>query len=228
MLNKQQASGEQLDLNVSWRIGEMPFKHICQIIAVNDYSRLVEFGSGASTVRWALEFSHLNVLAFEHDQIYYAETMKLVQHFGVEKRAQVVYSPLSATWIGGRRFVSYTHPVVSESCDIAIIDGPPGFTRRGREACLYFVYDALSVGGTVVLDDANRQDERAVVENWLKVYPGSFQYSSESIGHGLAVLRKIRHVTAQRFSVWLLWDFMRVSAQQLRLAAGRTWWRTEE
>ena len=34
-----------------------------------------------------------------------------------------------------------------------IIDGPPVYTLRGREACLYQVYDQIRIGGLVILDD---------------------------------------------------------------------------
>ena len=41
--------------------------------------------------------------------------------------------------------------------DCVIVDGPPVYTLRGREACLYQVYDQIKIGGLVILDDFRRR-----------------------------------------------------------------------
>ncbi|MCY3680381.1 MAG: hypothetical protein OXH16_03230, partial [Gemmatimonadetes bacterium] len=82
-----------------------------------------------------------------------------------------------------------------EEIDCVIIDGPPVYTLRGREACLYQVYDQIKIGGLVILDDFRRSYEKQIVENWLSVYPGSFTVAIIREDHHLAVLRKIRSVT---------------------------------
>ena len=68
-----------------------------------------------------------------------------------------------------------------------IIDGPPVYTLRGREACLYQVYDQIKIGGLVILDDFRRSYEKQIVENWLSVYPGSFAVEIIREDHHLAV-----------------------------------------
>ena len=82
-----------------------------------------------------------------------------------------------------------------EEIDCVIIDGPPVYTLRGREACLYQVYDLIRIGGLVILDDFRRSYEKQIVENWLSIYPSSFTVEIIREDHHLAVLRKIRSVT---------------------------------
>ena len=91
----------------------------------------------------------------------------------------------------GRPFITYTTPDLAKAIDIVIVDGPPAATRRGREACLYYAYDRLRVGGTVILDDLCRQDEQTILANWFSVYPSSFEVSRWDGGHGLAQLTKV-------------------------------------
>jgi hypothetical protein len=82
-----------------------------------------------------------------------------------------------------------------------LIDGPPYWTGRGRQACLYDVAAALRVGGRVYLDDCQRAQERLIVRNWVKSYPHAFRVSGLSVGHGLAVLEKLVPVSASPRSV---------------------------
>jgi hypothetical protein len=81
-----------------------------------------------------------------------------------------------------------------EKVDCVIVDGPPFYTLRGREACLYQIYPKLDVGGLVFLDDYSRVDERTILNNWLSVYPDSFSVQIVEVGHQVALLQKLRSV----------------------------------
>ena len=178
---------------------------------------MLEFGSGASTVRWALEFPSLSIVSFEHNMRYFHETRSFIQEYGVQDRVELQYAPLENIWIGGKRFTSYAKPDISGKYEIIIIDGPPTHsTKRGREACLYYAYNALRIQGIAILDDVNREDEKTIVQNWLHVYPGSFEYLYVNIGNGLAILRKVKHLKRQRLSWSALSDSYIVLSQQVQ------------
>lgn len=205
------------DLNAPWSISEASFEYISGLISARGYRSMVEFGSGNSTARWLLAFPELSVTSIEHDRRYFLETLRHLQELGLGNRVQLNHAPLRKFWFHGRRFHSYAQPALPESCDIVIIDGPPFHTRRGREACLYFIYNSLKVGGLVVLDDARREDEKATVANWLTVYPDSFSYSYEDVGNGLAVLTKIRQ-TRYHTCMPALVDFYSLTVRQVVFA----------
>ena len=203
-----------LNLDAPWSLGSEAFEQICAIIRQNHYSAMVEFGSGSSTVGWALVCRDLSVTSFEHEQPFFEQSSGLVEKFNLSERVQVLHVPLQRCWINGRPFVSYRRTRIDPPVDVVIIDGPPHVTRRGREACLYFVYDALRVGGAVILDDYQRHDEVQIVRNWQSVYPHSFRQETLAAGQGVAVLYKVRH---ERRSVHydVLRDACRVQYQQL-------------
>ena len=89
---------------------------------------------------------------------------------------------------------------------------------RGREACLYQVYDQIKIGGLVILDDFRRSYEKQIVENWLSVYPGSFAVEIIREDHHLAALRKIRPTTPCWDAPYRLSDVQSVSETRSRIA----------
>ena len=184
-----------LNLDTGWRITEKGFAKIVARLTENNCRSMIEFGSGASTVRWAMAMPMLKIVSLEHDRKYLSETRQLIAQSGLSGRIELWHRPLRHVWIGGRRFLTYARPRFAFEADCVIIDGPPGATRRGREACLYFAYDALKIGGLAVLDDAAREAERRIIRNWMAVYPNSFELSVASEGSGIAFLRKLKHET---------------------------------
>ena len=105
-----------------------------------------------------------------------------------------------------------------DEMDCVIIDGPPVYTLRGREACLYQVYDQIKIGGLVILDDFRRSYEKQIVENWLSVYPGSFAVEIIREDHHLVVLRKIKSVTPCWNAPYRLSDVQSVSETRAQIA----------
>ena len=158
-----------LNLDTSWRIGERSFRYICALIRDNQYRSLVEFGSGASTVRLAAEFPKMLIVSIEHDSAFLEQTRRLLAQAAPNTRVDLQHCRLRWRFLGGRPFFTYSQARLPEQVDLVIIDGPPGSTRRGREACLYVCYERLRIGGVVVLDDLCRQNEQQSYANWLAV-----------------------------------------------------------
>ena len=73
---------EQLSLDTGWSIGETAFKRITtMLLEMSPVERILEFGSGLSSVRLAMAFSEAQVLSVEGDWQNYAETLSLMQTF---------------------------------------------------------------------------------------------------------------------------------------------------
>ena len=129
---------------------------------------ILEFGSGHSTRVLARACPRCAISSVDHDP-----------EFALKKKAQV--APLVARDCGGKilpvylldpkRFAS-RRPV-----DLVVIDGPP-VNLGGREGTLYQAMDFARAGTIVLLDDAGRAEEKAILQRW-----------QESLGDAIAVRR---------------------------------------
>ncbi len=211
---------EQLNLNTGWSIGETAFEKIETLLRqMSPVERILEFGSGPSSIRLAMAFSEAEVLSIEGDWRNFAETTSLMRSFWDKRNLSIKYRPVTLESYGDAEFLTYEDGVFwEEEMDCVIIDGPPVYTLRGREACLYQVYDQIKIGGLVILDDFRRSYEKQIVENWLSVYSGSFKVEMIREDHHLAVLRKIRSVTPCWDAPSRLSDVQSVSETRSRIA----------
>lgn len=179
-----------LEFTGSWSLGEAGYAFLLERLTGAGVRTLVEFGSGVSTARLARDLSGLELLySIESDRNYLRHTSELISPRGAP-RVQLELRPLKWQMIGGRIFKSYAPGEMPSSVDAVFVDGPPQATRRGREACLYQVYDRLRVGGFVYLDDARRPTEQRILANWLDTLADLNLVEVGEAGHGIAVLRK--------------------------------------
>ena len=211
---------DRLNLDAGWSIGETAFERITTaLLQMSSVERILEFGSGPSSIRLAMAFSEAEVLSVEGDWRNYAETMNLMQTFWNKRNLSIKYRPITLESYGDANFLTYEDGMFwEEEIDCVIIDGPPVYTLRGREACLYQVYDQIKIGGLVILDDFRRSYEKQIVENWLSVYPGSFTVEIIREDHLMAVLRKVRSVTPCWDAPSRLSDVQSVSETRSRIA----------
>ena len=211
---------EQLSLDAGWSIGETAFERITTaLLEMSPVEKILEFGSGPSSIRLAMAFSEVHVLSVEGDWRNFAETTSLMRTFWDKRNLSIKYRPITLESYGDAEFLTYEDGMFwEEEMDCVIIDGPPVYTLRGREACLYQVYDQIKIGGLVILDDFRRPFEKQIVENWLSVYPGSFTVAIIREDHHLAVLRKIRSVTPDWNVPARLSDVQTVNKTRSRIA----------
>ena len=211
---------DQLNLDTDWSIGETAFGRIeTLLLQMSTVERILEFGSGPSSIRLAMAFFEAQVLSVEGDWRNFRETTDLIQKFLDKRNLSIKYRPITLESYGNAKFLTYEDGMFwEEEIDCVIIDGPPVYTLRGREACLYQVYDQIRIGGLVILDDFRRSYEKQIVENWLSVYPSSFTVATIREDHHLAVLRKIRSVTPCWDAPSRLSDVQSVSETRARIA----------
>ena len=210
---------DRLNLYTGWSIGERAFERITTtLLQMSPVERILEFGSGPSSIRLAMAFSEAEVLSIEGDWRNYAETTNLMRTFWNKRNLSIKYRPITRESYGDAEFLTYEDGMFwEEEIDCVIIDGPPVYTLRGREACLYQVYDQIKIGGLVILDDFRRSYEKQIVKNWLSVYPSSFTVAIIREDHHLAVLRKIKSVTPCWDAPYRLSDVQFVSETLFRI-----------
>ncbi len=159
----------QINLDAGWGLSESLFSKFVEQLSDASPENIVEFGSGGSTARMLKSFPDVKITSFEHDKqwIGYARQQLELEY---ESRVQLHYAPLQWHKFLGASYLSYSvsSDQLPASADVALIDGPPYSTLRGREACLYIIHSKLVVGGRVFLDDAQRPWETQIIQNWKK------------------------------------------------------------
>lgn len=188
---------EKLSLDSPWALGEDVFQLIVSNLSKENTNHFVEFGSGFSSIRLGKEFKNAIISSLEHDQEYYIKTKKLLDIYKCTN-VRLSFNPLIWHNFDLRMFWSYSNISNTKRIDAVLIDGPPYWTRRGREFCLYMVYDKINIGGKVFLDDASRSAEKMVLNNWLKTYPNSFEIEYFDTKKGLIVLTKIKQIQRRK------------------------------
>lgn len=179
-----------------WAIGDAAWWAIRERLSQfgpGSLETLVEFGSGASTAALAQAFPQTHILSIDHDPRFAAATKERLPR---DTKVELALRPLVWQDHGGAPYLCYEVGELPERVDAVLIDGPPHWTRGGREAALYQVWERLRVGGLVFLDDYRRPMERKVVSHWLTVFAGSLELAEVlEVGHHVAVLRKTDHLS---------------------------------
>lgn len=198
IMSEQKMIPDELNLDAPWRISEHNFRYILDMLTQNRANRIYEFGSGASSIRLSMALPESNITSIEHDFAFYKESKALKKKYRESIGSlNIEYRPLKWQFFKGAPFLTYSQIKPFTTCDVVIIDGPPYWTRRGREACLYHVFPVLKKEGLIILDDIKREQEQKILKNWLKVYPGAIEIFDGDKEIGTLVMKKIKDVEPQ-------------------------------
>ncbi len=189
-------------LDAPWALGQRAYAQVLRHLRAIQAPTIVEFGSGASTAALACDLPEATILSVDNDTTYFERTRAQLPP---NARVELVYRPLVWQRHGGSPYLSYSGCDLPEEVDALLVDGPPHWTRRGREACLYQAMPSLKIGARIFLDDYRRAPERRIVRNWLGAYPGAIRLV-EVIEEGdhVAVLEKTAGATSLKpsFARW--------------------------
>jgi len=179
-----------------WALEPEAAGYLVQTIRTARPDLVLELGSGVSTLlaAYALERNDAGrVYSFDAEEGFAERTRQLLRLHGLEHRAEVRHAPLQALetdgwtgrWFDTRAFATLPDAGV----DLLIVDGPPRRTgRQARYPALPVLRAKLQPGATVILDDADRAEERETVERWQA--SGLVQPSPRfPVGTGVAVMR---------------------------------------
>ena len=154
---------------------------------------VVECGSGASTVliAYALEQQGGRVVSLDHDAAYAEKTRAQLRSHGLSAVADVLDAPLRPLTLDSatRTWYDVSGLDLPDEIDLLLVDGPPHATHEQvRYPALPVFADRLSAHAVVILDDADRTDERAIVAAWCERFGFEAEYVDTI--KGAAILRR--------------------------------------
>lgn len=146
---------------------------------------IIECSSGVSTIvlaRCAQLNSRGRVYSLEHDKKYAAQTREMLNRSGLSDWAMVIDAPLCTHRIADKNWWWYSlNDLPSGGIDMLVIDGPPGtIQRQARYPAGPLLFPKLNPGAQVFLDDADREDERALAKRWRDEFPLFTQISLQA------------------------------------------------
>ena len=150
---------------------------ITDAVLVHQPAAIVECGSGLSTLMLArvCQIARCgHVYSLENSEPHAMASRESLDHYALADYATVIYAPLTSYRVHGGDYQWYeTDKLPDHEVGMLVIDGPPGrLQKHSRYPALPLLYDRLSSGGTVYMDDASRPDEREIVSLWQNKFPG--------------------------------------------------------
>ena len=137
-------------------------------------STVLELGSGATTVWMALASRRrggdVRIVSLEASADFADVTRTAVRRNGVDDLVDLRVAALDAVTTKHGEQQWYEAPSWNDVTGIGllVIDGPPGGTGpHARYPAVELLADRLAPGAIVVIDDADRDDEKAMLADWL-------------------------------------------------------------
>jgi predicted O-methyltransferase YrrM len=181
-----------------WSIDSFLGKRLVHELGEERPQCIVELGSGSSTLLMAHYLRMLGQddhehIAVDHDERYLSLTRNTLRLNSLDTAVQFWLCPLAAMepdatiWYSG-----LIERLQDRKIDLLLIDGPPGvLQRKARFPAMPLLMPYLSQRALIILDDAGREEEKAIAEEWHSAYPDfSLEFLNE--GHGVALLRRRR------------------------------------
>ncbi len=155
-----------------WAASPDLLRLLCQLIAHRRPERILELGSGVSTLVMAYCLKRLGagkLLSLEHEPEIAARTNRWLASHRLENLAEVKHAPLVPVRIAGEDWPWYdlSRLELPPHIDFLFVDGPPGNLRAlSRYPAMEQLKGWLDDNATIVLDDAGRPDETRIAERW--------------------------------------------------------------
>lgn len=172
---------EALPVLGSWKADIALLTTIVDTIETMRPSSVVELGCGVTTLVAAKalqQFGGGQLTSFDQHADFAQGTGEWLKKYGL--RANVRHAPLGPPppgWPGQW----YQLDEMPQVIDLLIIDGPPWAVHPFVRSAAETLFDRISPGGGVLLDDAARPGERIVARQWRKNWPG-FEFRLDKRG----------------------------------------------
>jgi predicted O-methyltransferase YrrM len=155
---------------------------------------IMECSSGASTVVCARMLQRLgkgHVYSLEHDETYAIATERIVASHSLSAWVTVIRAPLAATDTSTPWYSSSAIPRDLGGVDLLVVDGPPSpIGPLARYPALPRLVDVLSPNAAIIVDDAKRDDEQAMLARWHREFP-TFSQTPVDCEKGCVILTRI-------------------------------------
>lgn len=150
--------------------------HLLSLVEERRPKKILELGSGASTIwlGYLCQSFGGELVTLDHLEGYLDLTRTAVDRHGLHDHVESRLAPLEPVESAGATYNWYSLASLNDLTDIdlVLIDGPPAATGpKARYPALPYIVDLLAPYATVILDDAHRQEEADIVEEWLREFP---------------------------------------------------------
>ncbi|WP_179228526.1 class I SAM-dependent methyltransferase [Leptolyngbya ohadii] len=139
------------------------------------------------------------VISLEHESEYAIRNRNQIEQHGLQAIAKILDAPLETVSINQQEWFWYRRLELAslmqnteKRIELLIIDGPPKDTQKlARYPALPLLWEWLSDEAIVLLDDADREDEREIVRRWQQEYSGKCRIDAQWIAteKGACILR---------------------------------------
>jgi hypothetical protein len=120
------------------------------------------------------------IISLEHNPEYARRTSELLRLNGLDNVATVVTAPLAVIEVEGKAVPWYGNEyecLLGEPIDVLLIDGPPKATApRARYPAVPLLKSHLAAQCWILMDDGDRQDERAIAHAWSRDLGATLTY----------------------------------------------------
>jgi predicted O-methyltransferase YrrM len=177
---------------------------VCNDIVLNGRRRIVELGSGISTVLFARLLCQrspvggFRIAAVEHDARWAQWVTEQLDREGTGSDVVVIHAPLAPHPRAERGLSWYDDDALTgglqtalrgDPIDLLLVDGPPAYAAGhglARYPALPVLCDLLAPGATVVLDDAERPGEQEILRRWEHETGHDFERLADRAGVAVA------------------------------------------
>jgi len=159
-----------------WAASPDFLREIMETIRDRSPGQIVEAGSGLSTIIIAQalkKYETGKTIALENEAEFAEDTRSYVKHHNVEDYAAIMHTPIKEYIIGQETYHWYDIEELSDArlIDLLIIDGPPALRNpHARYPALPLLWEQLSSGALILVDDGDRKGEKNVIKKWCKKY----------------------------------------------------------
>lgn len=153
-----------------WSISNVLAVELMEHLARVKPKRILEIGSGASTVLLGLHAARhsAQVVSLEHLDRYYGRTRRSLETFDLLDHVDLKLGPLrSRRFPDGEDHLWYDVALEGDF-DFVFVDGPP--KQNGRQGVLFAIFDHLTPGWEIWLDDGLRPHEQRCMNLWRSHY----------------------------------------------------------
>ena len=173
------------------------YKEILALLQNKPNPVILEAGSGVSTILIAYLLEkyapEATFISLDHDIDYKSKTERELALHNLTN-VHLLYAPLRKYQLGQELWYWYeTASLIKilqeQTIDLLSIDGPPMATQPlARYPVLPLLQERLAQEYVLLLDDANREDEKAIVDRWKREF-GPFEVEHIATEKGTALLR---------------------------------------
>lgn len=135
---------------------------------------ILECGSGLTTLLMGLltRDRKIPLFALEHHETWQKRMEAIVERYGLD-HVTIVKAPLKN--FGEYEWYDFDKSILPRDVKLVVCDGPPGSIKGSRYGLIPEMDEYLSSCCTILLDDANRKNEKWVMENWKSRHGFNYQ-----------------------------------------------------